>query len=63
MSTNDLTQLMQELLARVQRLEDTLEIQKVQAKYLHLFVQAEIRPGCRGMLREEGCRCVGGVLR
>src|SRR5512139_302797 len=35
MSTNDATQMMQELLARVQRLEDTLEIQKLQAKYLH----------------------------
>ena len=35
MNTPDSTQMMQELLARVQRLEDTLEIQKVQAKYLH----------------------------
>lgn len=33
MSNTD--QMMQQLLARVQRLEDTLEIQKVQAKYLH----------------------------
>lgn len=31
----DQTLVIRELLARVQRLEDTLEIQKVQAKYLH----------------------------
>ena len=35
MNSADSTQMMQDLLARVQRLEDTLEIQKVQAKYLH----------------------------
>ena len=35
MNTDNPTHMMQSLLARVQRLEDTLEIQKVQAKYLH----------------------------
>lgn len=35
--TTDSTQLVQQLLARVQKLEDTLEIQKVQSKYLHLL--------------------------
>jgi hypothetical protein len=37
MNQSDPTQMIQQLLARVQRLEDTLEIQKVQAKYLHLL--------------------------
>ena len=36
-NTSDTTQLVQQLLSRVQRLEDTLEIQKVQSKYLHLL--------------------------
>src|SRR5262245_2529960 len=33
----DTLQLVQQLLGRVQRLEDTLEIQKVQSEYLHLL--------------------------
>ena len=63
MSNTDSTKMMQELLARVQRLEDTLEIQKVQSKYLHLAVQAALRARRRRMLREERRRCVRGVLR
>ncbi len=36
----DLTRMVQELTARVQRLEDTIEIQKLQSKYIHyLFKQ------------------------
>jgi len=39
-ATNDLTQTVQELAARVQRLEDTIEIQSLQSKYIHyLFKQ------------------------
>ena len=38
--TEDSTQLIQELLARVQRLEDMIEIQQLQSKYVHyLFKQ------------------------
>jgi ketosteroid isomerase-like protein len=36
------TELIQQLLARVQRLEDTIEIQKLQSKYAHLLFKLDV---------------------